>query len=81
MITEELSRIDTANLEIIAPNIDRAWESAEISNQKYFNNAMTSILILKIREPNQYLFTFAKDKDEAKQAQHEYLAEYYPHFL
>ena len=77
MSTDNEPRIDTANIQIIANSTQKAWLAAEDINAKMFNNEMTTILLEELGEPNEYLLTFAKNETEAKQAQEQWLDEYY----
>ena len=77
MTNDNEPRIDTANVQIVANSTQKAWLAAEDINAKMFNNEMITILLQTLDEPNEYLLTFAKNETEAKQAQEQWLDEYY----
>ncbi len=75
MINDKEPRIDTSNCVIQARDTKKAWLAAEDINNKFFKNEMTTILMHKLDEPNEYLLTFAKNQEAAEQAQQAYLDE------
>lgn len=77
MSNDNQPRIDTANVQIVATSTQKAWLAAEDINTKMFKNEMTTILLKELDEPNEYLLTFGKNETEAKQAQEQWLDEYY----